>query len=90
MYVFLMFIHVLRIFMMLYTATSWFRHQFHTVEVWGSLPRGIGVGQSGTGTDFSPSTSVFPLSIIPPVLIIGISFTYHPTDTILASDSIIK
>ena len=90
MYVFLMFIHVLRTFMMLCTATSWFRHQFHNVEVWGSLPGGTGVGQSGIGPDFSPSTSVFPLSITPPVLLIGISLTYHQTDTILASDTMIK
>jgi len=60
MYVFIMFIHVLRTFMMLCTAMLWFRHQFHTVEVWGSLSGGTGVGQSGTGPDFSPSTSVFP------------------------------
>jgi hypothetical protein len=78
MCVFIMFIHMLRSFMIYDSGTSF------------TLPSAIGFGQSGTGPGFSPSISVPPpLSITPPVLLIGISFTYHQTDTILASDSII-
>ena len=34
----------------------------------GSIPRGIYDGQSGTGPGFSPSTSIYPSSIFPPML----------------------
>jgi hypothetical protein len=41
------------------TSKKWIQSQ-------GSL-RGTCGGQNGTGTDFSPSTSFFPVSIIPAV-----------------------
>jgi len=41
------------------------------------VPFGVYGGQNSTGRGFSPSTSVFPVSIIPPLLHTH-SFIYHP------------
>jgi hypothetical protein len=48
-------------------------------------PCGICGGQSGTETDLSPSTLVFPFQHIPPMLHTH-SFTYHGCYIILAVD----
>jgi hypothetical protein len=51
------------------------RHQSLTMEAQAS-PRWICGGQSGNGTAFSLSISIFPISIIPPMLY-TYSFIYH-------------
>jgi hypothetical protein len=45
-------------------------------------------GQSGTGTEFSPKTLIFPLIVISPLLNIHISFIYHRRYIILANNTI--
>ena len=47
-------------------------------------------GQSGNETVFSPSVSVSPVCIVPPVLLLGISYIYCRSYIILATDCIIK
>ena len=60
----------------------------HRLQFHGS-PSGIYTGQSGTGARFYPSTSVFPLSTIPPTLHTDL-FIFRWRDIIPTYDSVVK